>query len=142
MMGFKGRSRPCSDADARRRMARAREFLEVADLAMSERDPTDHSYVYSNAAASLAVLAGIAASDAACCKAVGRHATGESHQEATQLLEQVTPGGKDAAKDLNVLLGLKERAQYGAMALGGQDLRKVVRRAEKLCDFGEDVLRR
>lgn len=69
-MAFKGRRRPCGDAEAQQRMARAREFLEVAGLAMSEQDPADDSYVYSSAAASLAVLAGIAASDAACCKAL------------------------------------------------------------------------
>jgi hypothetical protein len=104
-MAFEGRSRPCGDAEAKQRIARAREFLLVAELAMSEQDPADHSYVYSNAAASLAVLAGIAASDAACCSALGRRSKSESHFEATQLLEDITPGGEDAGKDLAVLLG-------------------------------------
>lgn len=142
MMAFKGRSRSCGDAEARQRMARAREFIEVADLAMSEQDPADHSHVYSSAAASLAVLAGIAAADAACCKALGKRSKADSHREATQLLEQIAPGGKDAAKDLAVLIGLKDRAQYGAMALGDNDLKKVVRRAEKLCTFAETILQR
>jgi hypothetical protein len=50
-------------------MARAREFLEVAELIVDEKDQ-DASFVYASSAASLAVLAGIAASDAACCKAL------------------------------------------------------------------------
>jgi hypothetical protein len=139
---FKARSRLCGAAEAQQRLTRAREFLEVADLAMSEQDPTDHSYVYSSAAATLAVLAGIAASDAACCNELGKRSKGESHQEAARLLREITPGGKEAASDLAVLLGLKDRAQYGAMALGGRDLRKVIRRAEKLCAFAETVLQR
>jgi len=142
MMAFKGRSKRCGDAEARQRVARAREFLEVADLAMSEQDPADQSYVYSSAAASLAVLAGIAASDAACCKALGTRSKAEGHHEATRLLEQITPEGRNAAKDLAVLLGLKDRAQYGAMALSGKDLKTVVRRAEKLCTFAESILQR
>ena len=43
--------------------------MEVATLIMDEAEPDPD---WANAAAALAVLAGISASDAACCKALGR----------------------------------------------------------------------
>lgn len=66
-------------------MARAREFLEVAELVVDERDQGD-SFVYASSAAALAVLAGIAASDAACCMALQERSRSESHRDAEQLL--------------------------------------------------------
>ena len=62
-----GRSQSCSGADARRRLQHSRQFLEVAELA-AEDQAGDGSLEYGNAAATLAVLAGIAAADAACCQ--------------------------------------------------------------------------
>lgn len=47
-------------------MDHARRFLDVAELAAGEVDGQD----YASAAAARAVLAGIAASDAACCRAL------------------------------------------------------------------------
>jgi hypothetical protein len=67
-----GRTQRCSEPHARTRLNHARRFLDVAQLAAGEDDALD----YSSAAAALAVLAGIAASDAACCKALGRRARG------------------------------------------------------------------
>lgn len=85
--------------------------------------------------------AGIAASDAACSKALGKRSRAERHQEAAQLLAEIVPGGEEAAKDLGVLLGLKDRAQCGAPGLRGSDLKKIIRRAERLCEFAEVILR-
>jgi hypothetical protein len=106
------RTRSCSSSDAKKRLARAREFLDIAELVVDEKASKDDSYVYSSAAASLAVLSGIAASDAACCKALGKRSRGDNHNEAMALLEQITPGGKAAGKNLQTLLGTKDRAQY------------------------------
>jgi hypothetical protein len=44
------------------------------------------------------VLAGIAASDAACCARLGVRARGQAHAEAVELLGTVEPGGTDMAK--------------------------------------------
>lgn len=79
------RARPCDANQAKQRMARAREFLEVAELVVDERDQGD-SFVYASSAAALAVLAGIAASDAACCMALQERSRSESHRDAEQLL--------------------------------------------------------
>lgn len=54
-----GRAEACTRADAQNRLAQAREFLEVAEIAAAENEVAESASV----AASLAVLAGIAASD-------------------------------------------------------------------------------
>jgi hypothetical protein len=73
----------CDQNDARTRLAHARKFLEVAELTASEREVEEVASV----SASLAVLAGIAASDAACCSALGRRSRGQDHRDAIGLLE-------------------------------------------------------
>jgi hypothetical protein len=94
--GSAGRTQKCSQEDARTRLRNARKFLEVAALVAGEGDDIE----YSSQAAALAVLAGIAASDAACCKALGRRSRVQDHREAATLVEQITPGGKTAANSL------------------------------------------
>jgi hypothetical protein len=122
-------------------MDRAREFLEVAELVVDEKDQ-DASPVYASAAASLAVLAGIAASDAVCCKALQERSRSQNHRDAEQLLAQVTPGGKKAAGDLRELLNLKDKAQYGFLKMSVPEVQKVLRRASQLVDFATEVLGR
>jgi hypothetical protein len=94
------------------------------------------------AAVSCAVLAGIAASDAACCKALGRTNRSQNHRDAVELLGQVSPGGADAAKQLERLLSLKDESQYGFTDLTAQKLQQAVRRAKALLAHAEDVMRR
>lgn len=130
------RTQECSERDARTRLGHARKFLEVAELVAGEGEEME----YSSPAASLAVLAGIAASDAACCKALGRRSRGQDHRQAIELVEQVEPGGKEAGNALRRLLGLKDEAHYGLFDVGGNDLRAVVRQAKALVDFATEVL--
>lgn len=140
MATARGRTTPCDEQEARLRLKRAHEFIEVANLVADEQDPEDYSLVYASAAGALAVLAAIAAADAACCKDLGRQSRGQSHDEAVQLLREITPGGKDAAKKLGSVLSVKRQAQYGALALRGSDLQR--RHARALIDFAEQVLQR
>jgi len=63
------RTQSCGPAEARRRLDHARSFLEVAELTA---DVNDLSLEYASVAASVAILAGIAAADAACCQELGR----------------------------------------------------------------------
>ncbi len=132
------RLQPCSKADASTRLRHARSFLEVARLVAEEGDDLD----YSSPSAALAVLSGIAAADAACCKTLGRRARGPDHNEAAALVERVTPGGKKAANSLRRLLSLKDEAQYGLFDIGGQQLKAALRQASDLIDFAEGILRR
>jgi hypothetical protein len=122
-------------------MDRAREFLEVAELVVDEKDQ-DASPVYASAAASLAILAGIAASDTACCKALQERSRSQNHRDAERLLAQITPDGKKAAADLRELLNLKDKAQYGFLKMSVPELQKVMRRANRLVDFAVEVLGR
>jgi len=131
------RTQPCSEADAQRRIGHARKFHEVAKLTSGEKD-TD----YVSVSAALAVLAGIAASDAACCKALGRRSRGQDHHEAEDLLRQIEPGGKTAATALRRLVNLKDEAHYGFFDVSGQDLQAAIRQATKLVAFAETILGR
>jgi hypothetical protein len=93
-------------------------------------------------AASLAVLAGIAASDAACCAALGKRSRGQDHKDAVELTRQIVPGGGGVASKLDRLLDLKDGAQYGVIHVSGADLLTAMRSAKALVDFAMRVVRR
>jgi hypothetical protein len=131
-----GHTQPCSDADARVRLKHAQRFTEVALIVADEGSDIE----YSSVAASLCVLAGIAASDAACCRALGLRARGRDHREAVSLVERIDPGGDEAANALKRLLGLKDEAHYGLIDVSGTDLRAALRQAGSLVAFAETLL--
>ncbi len=130
------RTQTCTDQDAKTRLAHARKFLEVAELVAGEGDDQE----YSSAAVALAVLAGIAASDAACCKALGRRSRGQDHRSAIELVEQVEPSGADAANALRRLLALKDEAHYGLFDVSGANLKTALRQTAALVDFAAQAL--
>lgn len=129
------RTQNCTEGDARRRLADARAQLDLAELATAASSAEEKK-----AAASCAVLAGIAAADAACCKALGHRSRSQDHRDALALVRQVEPGGADAAKQLERLLGLKDQAQYGFEDIGGQRLDVARRQARALVAFAERAL--
>ena len=90
MSARKGRTQVCGTLEAHTRVTSATRFLEVAGLVEAEWDGANRSV-----AAALAVLAGIAASDAACCARLGRSSRGDDHHDAAILLERIEPGGRD-----------------------------------------------
>lgn len=128
-------------ADARRRLATAKEFLEVAELVVDERDE-DASPLYASAAASLAVLAGIAAADAACCAALKERSRSQNHHDAEGLVAQIEPDGQQVARGFRDLINLKDKAQYGLLAVSQAELKTAMRKASRLVDFAEATLRR
>jgi hypothetical protein len=132
-----GRTQTCGPAQARARLAHARKFLEVAQVVANEELVESLSV-----AAALAVLAGIAASDAACCRALGRRARGDDHREAAMLLSQIRPGGEGAARALLALIDLKDTAHYGLIHVTHRQLTVATRRASTLVAFADDALRR
>ena len=132
------RTQSCSESDAATRLRHARKFLEVAELVAGECDDAE----YASQAAALAVLAGIAASDAACCKSLARRSRAQDHRAAIELVEQVVPGGSRAAQSLNRLLSLKDEAHYGLFDVGGKDLKSALRQASELVRFAEETVRR
>lgn len=130
-----GRTQDCTREQARARQGQAKKFLEVADLVAAEPESASVS-------ASLAVLAGIAAADAACCRALGRRSRSQNHHDAEALIKQIEPGGADAANQLRRLINLKDQAQYGLFDVSGGDLQGAIRQAKRLVDFADQVLQR
>jgi hypothetical protein len=111
--------------------------LEVAELVAGE-----DSAGAQNVAAGLAVLAGIAAADAACCKTLGESSRDPDHREAATLLRRVVPGGDDAANNFERLVGIKDKAHYSFINVSNQDQVAALRRAGQLVKFARLVVRR
>ncbi|MEA2359878.1 MAG: hypothetical protein QOI62_3138 [Solirubrobacteraceae bacterium] len=128
------RTQACSADQARKRLQDARKFLEVADLVDDEP-----AVISAGVAASLAVLAGIAACDAACCAALGLRSRGESHDEAVAVLRRARGAG-DVANAFQRLLRIKNDAQYGLRTISAPKRRAALRHAGKMVDFAEHVL--
>lgn len=103
------RTADCTRAQDRARLQQAEAFVMAADLVPSDDTDTATPAV----AAALAVLAGIAASDAACCSRLRKRPRGQDHGEAVKLLATVEPHGKDMARDLARLLASKDESHYG-----------------------------
>ena len=133
----KGRTQDCGPAEARAKMRRAEQFIEVAEMIKGEEDPD-----WQSAGAALAVLAGIAASDAACCQALGHRSRGQDHHDAEAYLARIEPGGKAAARAFKRLIDLKDEAHYGFFNLSTQNLKSAYTQADKLIKFAREVLRR
>ena len=113
-------------------------MLEVADLVSVERELSESVVT----AAALAVLAGIAAADAACCAALGRRSCSADHRDAITVLGRIEPGGDAAAQKLRRILDEKDSAHYGLQGIGSQTLTALQRQAQGLVDFAAEVLAR
>ncbi len=124
----KGRTQACDRSDALNRLAQAEAFLLAAELVVD--DDTDDATP--SVAASLAVLAGIAASDAACCARLGVRARGQAHVEAVDVLSGVEPHGAGMAKDLQRLLNRKDDSQYGVAFVSASEASRMVGWAKRL----------
>lgn len=134
-----GRTQTCTRPEAKRRLTHAQQFLQVAEIAADDQRE-DGSLEYGNAAAALAVLAGIAATDAICCSSLGRRSRADDHDQAAQLVLQVDRIGTDAAKALRGLIRLKNDAQYGFYNVGQSELTGALRRAQTLIDLAGRVV--
>ncbi len=116
MSARRGRVQTCDEGDARARLRDARAQLDLAEVS-GTATPEERK-----AAASCAVLAGIAAADAACCRALGERSRSQDHRDAVLLVRRVSPGGPDAARALERLLAVKDVAQYGLGDMSRQRL--------------------
>jgi hypothetical protein len=128
----------CDRADAQVRLRHAESFLLVAELVLAQ--PDDPPLALTSVAASVAVLAGIAASDAACCASLGLRARGQDHAEAIDLVRSVSPGGEQMARDLGRLLNLKDNAQYGILMVPRDKAESAVAWARRLVENARQVL--
>jgi hypothetical protein len=133
-----GRASACGPGDAQIRLRHAESFLLVAELVLEQ--PDDPLLALTGVAASLAVLAGIAASDAACCAAIRQRSRGQNHEEAINLVRAVSPGGEKMARDLGRLLSLKDNAQYGVVIVSKAQAESAVGWARRLVEQARDVV--
>ncbi len=139
MAQARNRTQACGSPQARQRLRQAQSFLEVAELTA---DVNDLSLEYASVAASVAILAGIAAGDAACCQELGKRSRSDDHHHAETLIQQITPDGKRAAGQLRQLLNLKDTAHYGFISITAPELKRSLRQARHLVEFAETILQR
>lgn len=124
-------TRPADRAHARSRLRISRKYLEVAEIAATE----DGEAI--NVAVGLAVLAGIAASDAICIRGIGVRYSGSDHAAAADLLARI-----DAAlgERLRVLVALKPSSHYGDDLLTTRDRVRALRAAHILIDAAQELV--
>ena len=134
------RTGSCNHDDVVVRLRHADSFLVVADLVLDQ--PDDPNLALTSVAASLTVLAGIAAADAATCVAIGRRSRGQNHADAVSLVKTITPGGEAMAKDLDRLIDLKDDAQYGMILISHERAKSSVTWARRLVDAAHAVVGR
>ncbi|WP_448058976.1 hypothetical protein [Cellulomonas hominis] len=115
----------------------ARKFLEVAE--MVHADPTDSGYP--QVTGSLAVLAGIAASDAVCGHVLGQRAQGQDHGQAVDVLGSFREGGP-LATTLGRLLAQKSNVQYGTSYLTHARAASMLEQARRMVRGMDQILRR
>lgn len=137
-MAGRMQSTHCGRGDANARLKQARAFAAVAELVLGD----ESDLATPGVAAALAVLSGIAASDSACCAALGARARGQSHSQAITLLASVRTNGPRMARHLSVLLAAKDESHYGVQLVAEQNARKLVAHAQALVSLAQDVLHR
>jgi hypothetical protein len=136
-MATKGpRTADCTPAQGRSRLRQAQALVMAADLVLSDDTDTATPSV----AAALAVLAGIAASDAACCAKLRKRPRGDNHTEAVKLVRTVEPHGADMAKDLSRLVAAKDESHYGVALVDRAKARRLVGYAQRITSLAEEVL--
>jgi hypothetical protein len=135
LTGRARRTQTCGKPEARTRLEHARAFADTAELILDVDE--DASL---NVSASLAVLAGIAASDAACCAVLGQRARGQNHHDAITLLSGVASLGPEMGKNLARLLDLKDNARYGVIYVSETKARQAVKWAQRMVSAAETAV--
>lgn len=93
-------------------------------------------------AAGLAVLAGIAGSDAICARRLGKIYRGDDHRGAAALLKEATPDGKKLSSTFLRLIDIKDEAHYGLLLVPPRRARDAARWAKQLVDRASEELER
>lgn len=127
------RTRSCDAATRAGRLAKARQFMDAADLIETL---ADEAADVADAYVTLCVHAGIAAADVICCARLGRHARGDDHASAVEMLERANP---DVAKHLRTLLSMKTKAGYTAIPVSGAEHTRAGRAARALVAAAEQI---
>jgi hypothetical protein len=114
------------------RVARDRHRYSTACILTAELILDEGSEEFRTVAASLSVLAGIAAADSICCRRLHRMHRGSDHNKAVDLLQEALPKGSKDGAALSRLLDMKAEAHYGVYAVSGFKARNALRWAKQL----------
>lgn len=128
--GASSAQRRCPDDFAASRMAKAKAFMDAAELTYAFDDAQE----LRDASVTLWIHSGIASSDVVCCKRLGRHHSGEDHAAAAALLSKVD---KELAEQLRRLLRLKTKAAYSGAPASAEDAKVAQRAAAKLLEAAQ-----
>jgi len=118
--------------DAVAHLAKAREFLEAAEL-------TRDLELY-NAATSNAVTSGINSKDAICLSLTGRTAKADNHAEAVAELKAAGRTGREIASTFSRLLRLKPKSQYQAASISASDAARSIEWATRMLDVAKALV--
>ena len=119
--------------EARLHLAKAREFLDTAEIS---RD-----LGLNNAAASNSVMAAINSKDAICLALTGRTGKSDNHTQSVEELRRSGPVGAELTSTLSRLLNLKTRSQYASRSVSAADAGKAVEWANRMYLTAEGVVR-
>jgi len=125
------RTKRVSAAQVRAYAGKAQEYV---DAAASEIEA--ERFI---AATSLAIHAGINASDAVCGARLGERAAGDSHDQVLALLRTAGKDGIEVEKELRRLLPLKTNAEYEPDDVAVGVATKAVERAQRCVAIAQTV---
>jgi uncharacterized protein (UPF0332 family) len=117
---------------ARAHLAKAREFLEAAEL--------EHGQQMHNAATSNAVLSAVNSKDAICLKLAGRTTKSDDHAAAALELAATGSQGRELAPTFRRLLARKTKAQYQTASVTAVDARRAIDQATRLYDAAQRIV--
>lgn len=134
------RTQRMTPTDVATRASHARAFIVAADLVDALADDAGIE-TKSNLLGSLAVLAGIAASDAICGNALGERAASENHADAVAVMKRATPPSDSGPAQLKRLLDAKTTTQYSSTLIGETKANELLTAARRLVDSMEARLK-
>lgn len=126
----------CTKVDAKNRQSQAESFVMVAGLRLI--DESDDSTP--GVAASLAVLAIVAAADAACCHRLGKRSRSQDHAQAENFVASVEPNGKAMSKKFGDVIAAKDDSHYGLTLVGPAKAKILVQKANDFVKWSKDVV--
>lgn len=116
------RTKDCDAATRAGRLNKARQFLAAAGVVEALADEA----------------ADVAAADVVCCARLGRHAAGEDHQTAIELVAKADPDGR-SHKHLASLLSMKTKAAYTSQPVTTDEYKRAGRAAQALVETAEQA---
>ncbi|MCZ7536564.1 MAG: HEPN domain-containing protein [Acidimicrobiia bacterium] len=118
--------------DARAHLAKAKEFLEAAELSLDA--------ALFNAATSDAVVSAINSKDAICLKLTGQSMKLDDHNAAPAELRRAGKAGAGLEATFKRLLNLRARSQYQVLSVQRRHAKDAVAWAERMYDGARSVL--